>query len=86
MALIRVPIGAEGPVIDLGIWLARALSHALVAQGQAVPPPQTIRALIDTGADRTAIHSNALGLDRLASFGDDPRPPTRFHHHRRSAG
>jgi len=60
MALIRVPIGANGPVIDLGIWLARALAHALVARGQAVPPPQTIRALIDTGADRTAIHPNAL--------------------------
>ena len=60
MALIRVLIGADGPVIDLGIWLARALAHALVAQGQVVPPPQTIRALIDTGADRTAIHPNAL--------------------------
>ena len=60
MAFIRVPIGAEGPVIDLGIWLARALTHALVAQEQAAPPPQTIRALIDTGADRTAIHPNTL--------------------------
>lgn len=60
MALIRVPIGADGPVIDLGIWLARALAHALVAQGHAVPTPKTIRALIDTGADRTAIHPNAL--------------------------
>ncbi len=60
MALIRVPIGADGPIIDLGIWLARGLAHALVAQGQTVPSPQTIRALIDTEADRTAIHPNAL--------------------------
>lgn len=60
MALIRVAIGADGPVIDLGIRLTRALAHALVARGQAVPPPQTIRALIDTGADRTAIHPSAL--------------------------
>ena len=73
MALIRVPIGAEGPVIDLGIWLARALAHALVAQGQAVPPPQTIRALIDTGADRTAIHPNAL-----ASIASPPSGTTTF--------
>jgi hypothetical protein len=29
MLLIRVPIGRDGPVIDLGIWLARALAHAL---------------------------------------------------------
>jgi hypothetical protein len=62
MPLIRVPLGLDGPVIDLGIWLARALAHALVARGQVVPPPQTIRALIDTGADRTAIHPNALAL------------------------
>lgn len=62
MPLIRVPIGVDGPVIDLGIWLARALAHALVAQGKAVPPAQTIRALIDTGADRTAIHPNALAM------------------------
>lgn len=62
MPILRVPIGADGPVIDLGIWSARALAHAMVAQGQVVPPPQTIRALIDTGADRTAIHPNALGL------------------------
>ncbi len=62
MALIRVPIGLDGPVIDLGIWLARALAHAVVARGQAVPPAQTIRALIDTGADTTAIHPNALAL------------------------
>jgi hypothetical protein len=62
MPLIRVPIGVDGPVIDLGIWTARALAHALVAQGRIVPPPQSIRALIDTGADRTAIHPDALAL------------------------
>lgn len=62
MPLIRVPIGLDGPVIDLGIWSPRALAHALVARGQIVPPPQTIRALIDTGADRTAIHPHALAL------------------------
>lgn len=62
MPLIRVPIGMDGPVIDLGIWLARALAHALVARGKVVPPPHTIRALIDTGADRTAIHPKALAL------------------------
>ena len=62
MALIRVPIGVDGPVIDVGMWLPRVLAHAWVAQGRVVPPSQTIRALIDTGADRTAIHPNALAL------------------------
>jgi predicted aspartyl protease len=60
MPLIRVLIGVDGPVIDLGIWMARAMAHAFIARGLVVPPPQTIRALIDTGADRTAIHPNAL--------------------------
>ncbi len=62
MPLSRVPIGVDGPVIDLGIWMARAMAHASIARGLVVPPPQTIRALIDTGADRTAIHPNALAL------------------------
>ena len=62
MPRIRVPIGVDGPVIDLGLWIGRAAAHALIAQGQAVRSPQTIRALIDTGADRTAIHPNALAL------------------------
>ena len=42
--------------------MARPMAHAYVARGLVVPPPQTIRALIDTGADRTAIHPNALAL------------------------
>ena len=58
MALIRVPIGADGPVIDLGIWLARALAHASVAQGRTVPPPQTIRALIEP--ERTGPRSTPM--------------------------
>jgi hypothetical protein len=62
MPRILVPIGSDGPVIDLGIWIARAMAHNLVAQRQAVPSPKTIRALIDTGADRTAIHPAALAL------------------------
>jgi hypothetical protein len=62
MPLIRVPIGVDGPVIDLGLWINRRAAHALVAEGHAVAPQHTIRALIDTGADRTAIHPNALAL------------------------
>lgn len=62
MPLIRVPMAADGPIVDLSLWIGRAAAHNLVAQGQALPNSQTIRALIDTGADRTAIHPNALGL------------------------
>jgi predicted aspartyl protease len=62
MPRLRVPIGSDGPVIDLSIWVGRVVAHALMAQGQAVAPAQSIRALIDTGADRTAIHPSALSL------------------------
>ena len=61
MPRIRVPIGPDGPVIELSIWVGRVVAHALVAQGQTVAQ-QIIRALIDTGADRTAVHPGALAL------------------------
>ncbi len=38
MPLIRVPIGLDGPIIDLGMWLARALAHTVVARGELLPP------------------------------------------------
>ena len=60
MPVIRVPIGPDGPVVDLGLWIGRVVAQALIARGRPVPP-QTVRALIDTGADRTAIHPIALG-------------------------
>lgn len=62
MPIIRVPIGIDGPVVELGVWVSRVMAHALIARGRGVAPPQTIRALIDTGADRTAVHPNALRL------------------------
>ena len=62
MPVLRVPIGSDGPVVDLVLWIGRAAAHALIARGRAVATPQTIRALIDTGASRTAIHPAALGL------------------------
>jgi hypothetical protein len=63
MPLIRVPIGADGPVIDLGIWIGRAAAHGLIAAGGVVRQPQAIRALIDTGANMSGIHPNVLTSD-----------------------
>jgi predicted aspartyl protease len=60
MARFRLRIGGDGPVIDLSVRVSRSLAHAPIAQGQAAPSPRTIRALIDTGADRTAIHPSVL--------------------------
>ena len=60
MPVIRVPIGPDGPVVDLGLWIGRVAGQALIALGRPGPAPQAVRALIDTGADRTAIHPIAL--------------------------
>jgi hypothetical protein len=60
MPIFRVAIGADGPVIDLGVKIGRAMVHTMVAQGQAPPQPLTVRALIDTGSDVSAVEPNVL--------------------------
>jgi len=69
MARFRLRIGGEGPVIDVSVGASRSVAHALIAQGQATPSVQTIRALIDTGADRTAIHPKVLELINSSAAG-----------------
>lgn len=60
MPVRRVAIGSDGPVVDLGLWIGRIAAQALIARGRPVPAPNTVRALIDTGADRSAIHPMVL--------------------------
>ena len=60
MPYLRAPIGGDGPVIDLRVWVDRAEAHAMIAQGMVIPPAQTVRALIDTGADLSAVHPLVL--------------------------
>jgi hypothetical protein len=56
MPIIRAAISLDGPVIDLGVQIARAEARALIARGPVPPPPVIVRALIDTGADLSAVH------------------------------
>jgi hypothetical protein len=60
MPLIRIGIGPDGPVIDLAVCIGLAVEHGLQRRGRPIPSFQTVRALIDTGADRTAIHPHVL--------------------------
>jgi hypothetical protein len=82
MARFRLPIGTDGPVMDLSVWTARSTAQALIVQGQAAPSPQVIRALVDTGADRTAIHPDVLALIQSRPAGTlqvrRPGPSTAF--------
>ena len=51
MPHITVMIGADGPVIDLGVAVGRSWQGRLAAQGIVVPSATSVRALIDTGSD-----------------------------------
>ena len=55
MGYLTTKFGADGPVIDLTVWIGPAEAAKLQAAGRPVPGPATIRALVDTGADRTAV-------------------------------
>jgi hypothetical protein len=79
MPIIRLSISADGPVIDLGVWIGRSAAHAQIAWGHRPVPPLTISALIDTGSDLSGIHPNVLAQFRSAATGTAPirRPGTR---------
>jgi predicted aspartyl protease len=56
----KVTIGSDGPAIDLAVSVGRTWAARLVAQGVSVPSPVTVRSLIDTGADISAVHPRIL--------------------------
>ena len=56
MPKLRIPIGAEGPIMELSVWVDRITAHAMIANGLSLPRALNLRALIDTGSDITAIH------------------------------
>ena len=60
MPHITVMIGADGPVIDLGVAVGRCWQRRLAAQGIVVPSATTVRALIDTGSDLSVVHPQVL--------------------------
>jgi predicted aspartyl protease len=60
MPHFTVVIGSDGPAIDLAIATSVAWQRRLSARGGAVPSPQTVRALIDTGSDVSVVHPQVL--------------------------
>jgi hypothetical protein len=49
------PLSADGPIVQGLVGLNDRDSTALVRAGQPIPRPVSIRALLDTACDRTAI-------------------------------
>jgi hypothetical protein len=65
MPFFTLQISASGPIADAFVGVSAGRMAALQHLQQPVPPPQQIRALIDTGASNTCIDPmvlQALGL------------------------
>jgi predicted aspartyl protease len=53
-------VGSDGPVIDLAVAVSWSWQRRLLARDVVVPSPMTVRALVDTGSDRSAVHPQVL--------------------------
>jgi hypothetical protein len=60
MPHLTLTIGSDGPTIDLAVTADRAWQRRLVSQGSPVPPPITVRALIDVGSGLSVVHPEVL--------------------------
>jgi hypothetical protein len=60
MPVLTFAVGAEGLAVDVLMGLSRANTQALRALGQPLPQPVPLRALIDTGADYSAVVDTAV--------------------------
>jgi hypothetical protein len=69
MPHFTVTIGSDGPVIDVAVTIGRSWQSELTKMGAPVPPPLTLRALIDTGADLSVIHPQILRQLRVNRAG-----------------
>jgi hypothetical protein len=83
MPRLDVPIGPDGPIIDVRLWISPEQRDVLISSGRPVPPPLSAAGLVDTGARWTAISrtlAKGMGLKvgdmkklRSSVFGDEER-------------
>ena len=70
MPILTYPIGLDGPVVPILIYVSHPRQKAMQKAGIAPPPPATARALLDTGASCTAVDPTIiqkLGLSPTGS-------------------
>ena len=60
MALLTGEITRDGAVVGLLIEVSHRFRQTLVREGKPVPPPQTVRAVIDTGSNATGFVASVL--------------------------
>jgi hypothetical protein len=69
MPRLDVPFGRDGPIIDVGIWIAAELGVSWAATGSAIPEPFVVSGLVDTGARVTAIEASIVAWMGIPSIG-----------------
>ncbi len=65
MPRLETPLGRDGPIIDVRIWIGLEHKEALKARGLQAPRPLSVPRLLDTGAQMTAIQqalAQGIGL------------------------
>jgi hypothetical protein len=68
MPQLRLPIGPDGLCVDVLVGVDGGKMATLIHAGQPIPAPRSVRGLIDTGTDVTAIHLpilQGLGIPSL---------------------
>jgi hypothetical protein len=60
VATLTFPINPDGLSLDVLVGIDQQASHALLAQGVALPRPERVRALLDSGTDLTAVSAQVL--------------------------
>jgi hypothetical protein len=83
MPRLEVPIGPDGPIIDVRLWIGLDQRDFLILRDHPVPQPLSVAGLLDTGARWTAIPrvlAEGIGLNvsdwrrlRSSAFGDEER-------------
>jgi hypothetical protein len=58
MPRLETPIGRDGPIIHVRIWIGPEHEVALKARGLPAPRPLSMPGLLDTGAQKTAIQQD----------------------------
>ncbi|WP_372484152.1 hypothetical protein AB9H29_14455 [Stenotrophomonas sepilia] len=72
MPNLNIPIGPQGPVVDVYVGVSSARQRALQDNGQPVPNLQRVRLLIDTGASRTTICDSVMSQFAMQPTGQVP--------------
>jgi hypothetical protein len=70
MPRLDVSFGRDGPIIDVGIWIAAEVAESWVAAGSTIPEPFVVPGLVDTGAKVTAIRASIVAWMGIPSFGE----------------